>query len=139
MGKQRILECAAPVPRRWMDHQPRRLVENDQRFILMDDIQRKGLSAHFGQRFKRDLKLDGFTAMGLVAGFGEYAVDLNLPLSDPFGDPASGIVRQQLTHGLVKPKAPQMVRNLEAKGLRAFHATDAATIHVILKGCGNRP
>ncbi len=44
MGNQRIDQRAGPVARRRMNHQPGRLVDDDQRLILKNDIKRDGLA-----------------------------------------------------------------------------------------------
>ncbi len=53
MGDQGVDQRAVQIAGRRMDHQPGRLVDNDQRIVLIDDRQRNILALRFGRGRRR--------------------------------------------------------------------------------------
>ena len=49
MGDQRVDERAGRMAGAGMDHEPRRLVDDDERVVLVDHIERNGLAARLGR------------------------------------------------------------------------------------------
>ena len=104
--QQAIEQRTAPVTRSRMHHQTYRLVNDNQRRILMDKVQRHGL------RRKRSVMLcrlrfdqNMFIAEHDSAHFGRFAIDQHTALLYPLLQSRAGEPGQQAGEHLVKPHA----------------------------------
>ena len=101
--QQGIEQSAFPVAGSRMHHQPGRLVDHDDRIVLVDDVQihRLGPVGLLG-RMVFDLDLDPLRAPNLCLAAAGDAVDQDAALIDPLLDAVAGIVGQQLGQALVQ-------------------------------------
>ena len=86
-----------------MHHQPGRLVQHQQVFVLVDDVQGDGLrlQLHFGLKFS--LQQDFFPATEQLAGRRHGAVQGHRAGLDPCREARTGIIGEHLGQRLVEP------------------------------------
>jgi hypothetical protein len=91
--QERVHQRAPPVPGPGMDHQPGRLVDDQERVVLVHDRQ--------GDRF------------GLAAGIGRRSlVDGDAALAHPQLEAAAGMLREHARERLVEPQSREPRRDL---------------------------
>ena len=73
MGDQRVDQRAGPVAGGGMDHQPARLVDDDDRIVLVDDIERDRLRLRLGVLGRRQIERDRVAGVDVVAGIADRA------------------------------------------------------------------
>jgi hypothetical protein len=76
---------AGSVPGRRVNHQPRGLVDHNQRLVLEEDAEINRLGGPSGRFGGRDPAADGVTGFDPVAGLSDGAVDPDVPAGDQAG------------------------------------------------------
>ena len=88
-----------------MYHQPRRLVDDEQVLVLVEDVEIDRLRSIGYHRLLGHVESDSVAAENLLPGLAGLAVDADETLLDPLLDTAAGKVRQQLLQRLIEPNA----------------------------------
>jgi len=91
MVQQGVDQCVFAVARRRMHDHARRLVEHQQMFVLVEDVQRKVLCLRFGGSRLGLLKNNGFARARVMSRFDNLAVNKNVSLSQK---PLDGAARE---------------------------------------------
>jgi hypothetical protein len=117
--QQRIGERAVPVSAAGMDHQARRLVDDDQRRVFVDDgerdrLRRERCGTRIGQRRDDDAFAASQPALGVDRGAGER----DAPAIDPGANSAARMLGHELRQRLVEPH-PGAVRGDDDDDARA--------------------
>ena len=115
--QQRVLQRVLAIARARMHHHARRLVDHDDRGVLVHDVERQllGRDAGLGRQARLDRR--GFAADHQVARADAQAVDSHGPLLDPALDARARVLRQQLGQRLVEAPSGEFRGQLEAMGL----------------------
>ena len=103
--KQRVEHRAGRVAGAGMHHQAGRLVQHQQVFVLVDDVQvdRFGCAGNFGFQFRLQPHL--LAAFEQLARHGRRTVQRHRAGLDPGGQARAGVVREHLGQSLVEPAA----------------------------------
>ena len=111
--QQGVEQGAAPVAVARMDDESGRLVEDEQRLVLIDDIERNVLGRRRLGPFVRRLgDADLLAAPEFVLGLGERgAGHVDAPFADPALQPAARMLRQQAGENLVETLPAAVGRN----------------------------
>ena len=112
MGQQGVHQCALGMACSGMDHQPRGLVDDQNRLVLMDDIQRDVLALPTDFRFQYRIDLDVGPLRHLIPRPALLAVHGHRPGPDPFLQPRTGILRKQLGRDLIQSAAVHLLRHI---------------------------
>ena len=110
--QQRVQHGPLPITAAGVDHQPGRLVDDDEIVILVDDVQRNSLRRMAGfDGAMRWLDLDFFSAPHFLPGDGISTINADTFFPYPGLQAAARPVRQQLRQSLVK-RAPAKFRGI---------------------------
>ncbi len=110
--QQRIEQRARPVATTGVDNEPHRLVDDKQRVVLVEDVQRnvlRTLGKHRLGWFRADQH--DLPAPHLGLGIRRGTVDEDPPGLEPGLKPAAGMFGKQSSECLIDPKTGTVVRN----------------------------
>ena len=126
--EQRVDQSPVPVPARRVNYDARGLVQHQDVFVLVDDVQVHllGLDGHLRLRLER--RADLVAGLDAVARLGGPVVDQHLAIVDELRRPGPGDPEAGLDQVLVQPLAPEPLRcgpleTLRDEGLGFRHQT----------------
>ena len=106
----RVEKGAFGIARSGMDHQAGRLVDHQQRRVLVDDLQGYGLRLPGNLGELRQVQLDGRTRRDLVRALRETPVEPHVAVTDESLESRSRVVRQQCRQRRIQPFAVECLR-----------------------------
>ena len=115
-AEQGVLQGVPRVARARVHHEARRLIEHDERAVLVDDAQRQALGRQ--GRLHRQPRLDAhlFPAQHLVLGPQRPALDRDRPRLDPGAQACPGVLGQGLGEGLIEAQPGRLRCQREGMG-----------------------
>jgi len=93
--QQRILQRSVMVTRCRVNHEALGLIDHNEGFILIDDVERDGFRGHVRDDFKQRNEDDFFPAEEFSLGFRGLSIDGHGAGLDPILNPVSGIFGKQ--------------------------------------------
>ncbi len=106
--EQGVLQGSVTVSRGWVHDKTRRLVDDEDGFILVDDIQGNILPLTIGRHLDFRMQFHLLATQHLVFGGQGLAVDRRVPAADPALQFAAGEIRKDFGQCLVEPHARQI-------------------------------